>query len=243
MRSTKCENASTRKAIESQHSPMISGEVAPLFSQYTAFIPRRGLARFLEFVLSNFHVVIWSSKLLKNLKPLVQHIFKGCRQPEFVFGQEMCHILEDAGGHYLPSPGNADSTFFMKDLRAFFEWSQIYPVPHAKQPTYKTTLLVDDSPYKCIPNPFGSYINPTPFVCNESLDTLHNYLQSLLNSQQYVNDFVGNNPYPSGQGPFYLQLPSLQVYKHALDRYTMLNPAYNIPVTQMPFDTEKRIPR
>ena len=163
VRSTKCDNVNTRKALESQHSPTIIGEVAPLFLPHSAVIPRKGLGRFLRFVLSNFHVVIWSLKLLKNLKPILHHFFKGCRQPEFVFGQEMCHILADESGHNLPSPVNADSSFFMKDLSAFFEWSRMHPVPHSKPPTHKTTLLVDDSPYKCIPNPPGSYINPPHF--------------------------------------------------------------------------------
>ena len=149
-------------------------------------------------MLFNFHVVVWLSKFLKNLKPLVQHFFKGCRQPKFVFGQKMCHILGDENGQNLPSPMSADSSFFMKDLCAFFERSRLHPMPHSKQPTHRTTLLVDDFPFKCIPNPSGSYINPPTFFANQSLDTLHNYLQNLLNSQQFVPDFVGSNPYPSG---------------------------------------------
>jgi hypothetical protein len=167
VRSAKCDNVNTRKALESQHSPMISGEVAPLFLQYSVLIPRKGLGRFLRFVrfvLANFHVVVWSSKLLKNLKPIVHHFFKGCRQPEYVFGQEMCHILTDERGQNIPSPVNVESSFFLKDLCAFFEWSRMHPVPHSKPPTHRTTLLVDDSPYKCIPNPPGSYINP-PLFC------------------------------------------------------------------------------
>jgi hypothetical protein len=149
-----------------------------------------------NFVLSNFDVVVWLSKLLKNLKPIVYHFFKGCRQLAFVFGQEMCHILGDERGQNFPSPMNVDSSFFLKDMCAFFEWSRMHPVPHSRQPTHRTTLLVDDSPYKCIPNPPGSYINPPFFfLSNQSLDTLHNYLQNLLNSQQYVPDFVGSNPH------------------------------------------------
>lgn len=231
MRSAKCDN---RQALESQHSPLITGEVAPLFLPYSATIPRKGLGRFLRFVLSNFHVVVWSSKLLKNLKPLVHHFFRGCRQPEFVFGQELCHILQDDNGKNLPSPVNVDASFFMKDLTAFFEWSRMHPVPHSKQPTHRSTLLVDDSPFKCIPNPPRNYINPPTFVSNQTLDTLHKYLQDLLNSQQYVPDFVGNNPYPSGQGPFNLELPNLQIYKHALDRHNQLTSERRHPKGVLP---------
>ena len=234
MRSAKCDNVNTRKALESQHNPMMSGEVAPLFLPHSAVIPRKGLGRFLRFVLSNFHVVIWSSKLLKNLKPIVHHFFKDCRQPEYVCGQEMCHILADESGQNLPSPVNADSSFFLKDLCAFFEWSRMHPVPHSKPPTPRTTLLVDDSPYKCIANPPGSYINPPPFMSNQSLDTLHNYLQSLLTSQLYVPDFVGSNPYPSGQGPFNLESPNLLIYKHALARHRVCTSDHRIPAAQMP---------
>ena len=164
MRNAKCDNVNTRKALDSQHSPLISGEVAPLFLPYSVVIPRKGLGRFLRFVLSNFHVVIWSTKLLKNLKPTVQYFFKGCRQLEYVFGQEMCQVLADERGKSLPSPVNAESSFFIKDLCAFFEWSRMHPLPHSKPPTHRTTLLVDDSPYKCIANPSGSYINP-PLFC------------------------------------------------------------------------------
>jgi hypothetical protein len=119
VRSTKIDNVNTRKALESQHSPMITGELAPLFFPFSAIIPRKGLGRFMRFVLSNFHVVVWSSNFLKNLKPLVHHFFKGCRQPEYVFGQEMCHILQDEKGKNFPSPLNVDSSFFVKDLRFF----------------------------------------------------------------------------------------------------------------------------
>ena len=233
VRSTKCDNVNIRKTLESQYSPLITGELGPLFLSYSALIPRKGLGRFLRFVLSNFHVVIWSSKLVKNLQPIVRHFFKGCRHPEFVFGQEMCHILKDESGQNLPSPMNVDSSFFMKDLCTFFEWSRMHPVLHTKQPSPRTTLLVDDSPYKCIPNPFGSYVNPPPFLSNQSLDTLHKYLQRLLSSQQYVPNFVGSNPYPSGQGPFNLVLPSSHIYKHALARHKILNFARIVPEAQM----------
>jgi hypothetical protein len=65
------------------------------------------------------------------------------------------------------------------------------------------------------------------------LDTLHNYLQRLLSSQQYVPDFVGSNPYPSGQGPFNLELPSSQIYKQSLARHKILTPARMVPEAQM----------
>ena len=233
MRSTKCDNVNTRKTLESQHSPQITGELAPLFLPYSALIPRKGLGRFLRFVLSNFHVVIWSSKLMKNLQPIVRHFFNGCRHPEYVFGQKLCHTMKDERGQVLPSPMNVDSSFFMKDLCAFFEWSWTHPVPHTKQPSHRTTLLVDDSPYKCIPNPPGSYINPPPFMSTQSLDTLHSYLQRLLSSQQYVPDFVGSNPYPSCQGPFNLELPSSQIYKQSLARHKILTFARMVPEAQM----------
>jgi hypothetical protein len=102
--------------------------VAPPFLPFSAIIPRKGLGRFLRFVLSNFHVVVWSSKLLKNLKPLIHHFFKGFRQLEFVFGQEMCHILEDENGKILPSSVNVDSSFFVKDMCAFFEMEPDAPI-------------------------------------------------------------------------------------------------------------------
>ena len=233
MRSTKCDNANSRKLLESQYSTLITGEVPPLISTYSALIPRKGLSNFLRFVVSNFHVVIWSSKLLKNLQPIVKHFIKGCRPPEYVFGQELCHTLKDERGQVLPSPVNADSSFFMKDLSAFFEWSRMHPVPHTKPPTHRTTLLVDDSPYKCIPNPPGCYINPPSFTSNQSLIPLHNYLQRLLSSQQYVPDFVGSNPYPTGQGPFNLELPSSLIFKQSLARHKTLTSAHIVPEEQM----------
>jgi len=232
VRSAKCDNANARKALEAQHSSSITGEMAPLFSTYSAHIPRRGLIKFLRFVDSNFHVVIWSSKLLKNLHPIVKHFFKGCKPPEYVFGQELCHTLKDERGQVLPSPVNADSSFFMKDLSAFFEWSRMHPVAHTKPPTYRTTLLVDDSPYKCIPNPPGCYINPPSFTSNQSLAPLHSYLQRLVSSEQYVPDFVGSNPYPSGQGPFNLELPSSLVFKHSLARHKTLTSDRIVPEAQ-----------
>jgi hypothetical protein len=233
VRSTKCDNVNTRKALESQHSPMISGEVAPLFLPYSVVIPRKGLGRFLRFVLSNFHVVIWLSKLLKNLKPIIHHFFKGCRQPEFVFGQEMCHILADESGHNLPCPINVDSSFFMKDLCVFFSGVRCI------QCRIRSHLLIE-LPYLLM-TPLssasrtlqGATLIPPSFLANQSLDTLHNYLQSLLNSQQHVPDFVGRNPYPSGQGPFNLEVPNSLIYKHALARHRMLTSDRRIPTAQM----------
>jgi hypothetical protein len=102
----------------------------------------KGLGRSLRFVLSNFHVVVWSSKLLKNLKPLVHHFFTSCRQPKYVFGQEVCHLLDDENGKKFPSPVNVDSSFFMKDMCAFFEWSRMHLVPHSKQPTQRRHYLL-----------------------------------------------------------------------------------------------------
>ena len=145
----------------------------------------------------------------------------------------MCHILKYESGQNISNVMNVDSNFFMKDLYAFFEWSQMHPVLRARQFSHKTILLVDDFPYKCIPNSHGSYINPPMFLLNQSLDILHNYLQRLLNSQHYVPDFVGSNPYPSGQGPFNLDLPSSQIYQHTLVRHKILTFARMIPKAQM----------
>ena len=97
VRSAKCHNVNTRKTFASQHSPMINGELAPFFLSYSILIPSQGLGHFLRFVLSNLHV-IWSLKLVKNLKPIVQHFFKGCRHLEFVFGQEMLHLMKVESG-------------------------------------------------------------------------------------------------------------------------------------------------
>ena len=64
--STKCDNANNKKTLESQHSPMISKEMAPLFLPYSTLIPRIGLGRLIGLVLSNFHVITWSSKFSKE---------------------------------------------------------------------------------------------------------------------------------------------------------------------------------
>ena len=79
----------------------------------------------------------------------------------------------------------------------------------------------------------GATSIPLFFLSNHSLDTLHNYMQNLLNSQQYVLEFVGNNPYPSGQGPFNLDLPDSQVYKHALARCSQRPSDRRVPAAQM----------
>ena len=121
----------------------------------------------------------------------------------------------------------------MKDLSAFFEWSRTHPMAHTKPPTYRTTLLVDDSPYKCIPNPPGCYINPPSFTSNQSLAPLHSYLQRLVSSEQYVPDFVGSNPYPSGQGPFNLELPSSLIFEHSMARHKTLTFDCIVPEAQM----------
>ena len=173
------------------------------------------------------------TKLMKNLQPIVRHFFKGCRQPEYVFGQELCQTLKDERGQVLPSPVNADSSFFMEDLSEFFEWSRMHLVLHTNPPTHRTTLLVDDFPYKCIPNPLGCYINLPSFTSNQSLDPLHNYLQRLLSSQRYVLDFVGSNPYPTGQGPFNLEQPSSLIFKQSLARHKTLTSAHIVPEEQM----------
>ena len=81
VRSTKCDNVNIRKTLESQHSLLITGELAPLFLPYSGLIPRKGLFLFLRFVffptsmLSSGHRSLWrifiqlsdtSSKVVDN---------------------------------------------------------------------------------------------------------------------------------------------------------------------------------
>lgn len=127
---------------------------------------------------------------------------------------------------------NVDLGFFIKDLIIVFEWSQIHLVAHAKQPTYITTLLVDNSLYKSIPSPLGSYINLTSFLPNYYLDVLYSYLQRLLASQ-YVTYYSGSNLYSLRQGLFNLELPRSNVYMHALARYNQKMPSLRIPLNQL----------
>ena len=70
-------------------------------------------------------------------------------------------------------------------------------------------------------------------MTNQTLDTMHNYLQRLLSSEQYVPDFVGSNLYPSGQGPLNLEQPSSHIYKQSLARQVLLSPARMVLEAQM----------
>ena len=104
----------------------------------TPIIPRPDLASFLEFLDQHFCLALWTSAKRKTATALVRALVTPqiAQRLLFVWGQDRCRRDKKAGVHGPPI------TVFEKDLALV--WKE-YPLWNAEN-----TLLMDDSPDKCL---------------------------------------------------------------------------------------------
>lgn len=169
----------------------------PLFAgkHYYCWL-RPGCKDFVEFLFSNFDILVWSSARIENVQLLVDLTMESKRsQIVDTFCQEHC---EEVGKH----PNDKFRPLFIKPLNKVWD----------KHPQYSqlNTLLLDDSHYKAVLNPPGTSIHPKEWINTlQNDDALHpngrirSFLQNLADSAANssftgVPKFVTSNTFNTG---------------------------------------------
>ncbi|KAI8830330.1 HAD-like domain-containing protein [Chytriomyces cf. hyalinus JEL632] len=169
---------------------------------------------FLQFLLDNFHVAVWTSAVAKNAHPMTEFImepFGGAEALEFVWDRDQC-ILD-------PIPKKAYNT--IKDLRLIWREAQnpnlsnnetfddTLPDANLSMPFTSShvwdetnTILLDDSASKSCRTPLNHLLIPTFSVwdltatpnCDQDTTLLAtmSYLKSLLKSHDDEMSFTGS---------------------------------------------------
>lgn len=155
---------------------------------------RPGCQEFLDRCLQIFDVGVWSSMSLSNVLPVVKALFRG-KQPKMVLHQDYCD--QPVG---MVDPLNPSKTVMYKNLCKFWKDYSHY------NPT--NTLLVDDSPLTCLPNPANNCIFPYPWKlrdqpnCKRLMKELLPWLEG-VSKAAHIPEYVSGHPYRYGQ-PNYL---------------------------------------
>ncbi len=106
---------------------------------------RPGSREFINYLLDNYTVAVWSSAMAKNVNLLVNHVFKSRRtELLFEFDQSFCELE-------TPHPDPTErKPLFKKNLTTV--WSAFSTFNE------RNTLLIDDSKYKTRDNPKGTVL-------------------------------------------------------------------------------------
>lgn len=160
---------------------------------------RPGLEEFLNWCLNGqFEIVFWSSVQERNLKPRIEFLVKSVPRLELTpflqFGQSTCLVSK------YRDPENPDRPYFLKSIRHLLLQS---PELVSRGANEDNMLLIDDTPYKNIPNhPFSAFHPPQ---CTESTEknlrgtkpyltrVLQVLLYNLWMSGHRVQDFIKTN--------------------------------------------------
>jgi hypothetical protein len=126
------------------HSSMVPTIVGP-----KAVFTRPGLHEFL-FVINKFaaKVIIWSSMKKSTVEEIVHYLFRGLLQPFEVLEHDSCRKIEIYRGKYLKVIGGSKEIFLKNLSEALFIGST--------QLDEENTILIDDSPKKCVYNDRGN---------------------------------------------------------------------------------------
>lgn len=159
----------------------------PLGEHFVAW-KRDGVDDLIEFMLMNFDVVVWSSAAKHNVDLMV----------DFVFGPDMKKHLKGVHDQSLCTklpgvmfPGNPYKPVFLKELSKIWE---LYP-----EYGPDSTLLIDDSHYKNVNNPVGTWVSPKSWKpgqhrCPPLMDLKHfldRYLLGLASARDFDIKFSG----------------------------------------------------
>jgi hypothetical protein len=127
----------------------IHSSMVPTIVGTKAVFTRPGLHEFLSAV-SKFatKVIIWSSMKRSTVKEIVHYLFRGLPQPFEVLGQDSCRKIEIYQGKYLKVISGSKEIFLKNLSKALFIGST--------QLDKGNTILIDDSPEKCVCNDRGN---------------------------------------------------------------------------------------
>ena len=176
------------------------GELDTLINR-KVFPARLSLQDFFREVLNFIHVVVWSSMVMENTKPIINFIFRDLPIPCLILSQEAYDELLGGRGLLVPKfGGQGGGQQFLKVLRSRL-WRDIPPmegVLHGCWPTLENTLLIDNSPTKSILNPPGNVIFPNPWTGDRNdtflVHRLASYLRRLVLHPRSIPDFDRSNP-------------------------------------------------
>jgi hypothetical protein len=170
------------------HSSTVPTIVGP-----KAIFMRPGLLEFLTEI-SKFvaRIFIWSSIKRSTADKIVGYLFRGLPLPFDILGQDSCRKIETSRGKYLIVIGGSKEIFLKNLSEALFVGSTLLDQAN--------TILIDDSPKKCICNDRGNYL----FLKTWSpLDSTNDFLMSTLApwllqlhrncSRGQLRDFVNRN--------------------------------------------------
>jgi hypothetical protein len=89
-------------------------------------------------------VLIWSSMKRSTMEKIVQYLFRRLPLPFDILGQDSCRKIETSRGKYLTVIGGSKEIFLKVLSEKLFIGS--------KRMDSKNTILIDDSPEKCMCN-------------------------------------------------------------------------------------------
>jgi hypothetical protein len=174
-----------RKGIHSSTVPTIVGP--------KAVFTRPGLFEFLTEI-SKFaaRIFIWSSMKRSTVDKIVGYLFCGLPLPFDILGQDSCRKIETSWGKYLTVIGGSKEIFLKNLSEALFVGSTLLD--------QENTILIDDSPEKCVCNDRGNCLFLKTWSPLDSIDgflirTLAPWLLRLHSScsRGQLRDFVNSN--------------------------------------------------
>jgi len=142
---------------------------------YFVFV-RPNIKPFFDFLFDTYDVAIWSSMNPTNTHTIINKLFTKSQRDliKFVFTQENCKVENNIG-----------------DIKPTFYKIFNYTIPELYS-YYNKTILIDDSPIKCLYNKKFTSIHPKTFnhkKFDDELLFLIKYLQSILHMVEYTNDY------------------------------------------------------
>ncbi|OMO62940.1 NLI interacting factor [Corchorus capsularis] len=171
---------------------------------------------FLEFCLRTFNVGIWSSRINKNVRILVDFLLrKRKKNLLFCWDRSRCTITKLETLEDKPKP------LVLKELRKL--WKNVSKLPWEKgEYDESNTLLLDDSPYKALRNPANTAIFPFPYQYTDAEDAslgpggdIRTYLEGVAAAED-VQKYVEQNPF--GQPAITESNPHWDFYRQIIDR-------------------------
>jgi hypothetical protein len=165
----------------------------PTFVGPKAVFTRPGLHEFLT-AISKFaaRVIIWSSMKRSTVEDIVHYLFRGLPQPFEVLGQDSCRKIKIYRGKYLKVIGGSKEIFLKNLSEALFVGST--------QLDEENTIIIDDSPEKCVCNDRGNCLfletwSPLGVADDFLVRTLGQWLLRLYTdcTRGQLRDFVNRN--------------------------------------------------
>lgn len=175
-------------------------DIVPVRVENKAVFCRTNVREFIERVSDFAYVIIWSSMMGFNVEAVAAFLFEDLPSPIFLWNQDHCETLRDPTrktftdvcGRATPQRlKNLSRLWFIRENISDFCPPGVYPSP-------LNTLLIDDTPAKCIRNPINNCLflptwegaHCTDF---DLLAVVLPFLRDLANSQCPVPEYMSKN--------------------------------------------------